>query len=129
MDVDDTIVQETLTLLGRASGRADGFGGDRFARNTSSDANFELDIRDKEFALKTRWEEGPLAPNNGGICGRGDGSLWTTKRLCILFEHEGVVVGGRGGLCAERHRGIAESRADFGLFLELGDGRRDRGII
>jgi len=113
------MVQETLTLWGRASGRADGFGGDRVVRDTRSSANFELDIGDEEFSLSTRWKEGPLAPNDRGICGRGDGSLWTTKGFCILFEHERVLVGGRCGFCAERHGGITESRADFSLCVFL----------
>jgi len=64
------MVQETLTLWGRASGRADGFGGDRVIRDTRSSANFELDIGDEEFSLSTRRKEGPLAPNDRGICGR-----------------------------------------------------------
>jgi len=113
------MVQEILTLWGRASRRADGFGGNRVVRDTRSSANFELDIGNEEFSLSTWWKEGPLAPNDRGICGRGDGSLWTTKGFCILFEHERVLVGGRCGFCAERHGGITESRADFSLCVFL----------
>jgi len=125
------MVQKTLTLLSRASGRADGFGGGRLVRDTSSSANFELDIGDEEFSLSAGWKDGPLTPDDGGICGRGDGSLWPTKRFCILFEHDRVMVGRRSGFCAERHGGITEARADFCLclFLQLGDGRRNGEIV